>query len=640
MNSDSLIEKIEVFFTKHRWKFFAIGFLLTAIFTALLFDLRLSTGADDSNYILSAQKFIDGEAFPDWHGSFYPIFLSFFIRFFGINIFLLKFISYLMILTHFVVIYFAFRDKVPWTLLILTLIFSAVSLELLYFGGQTFSEALYLILQISSIAAFYKLYDSFDEKPKANLVKHWKEWFVLGFLIFLLTQTRNVGWSMLVAVVVFFLMQKKFVRILFAIGSFLIFYLPFNLYKKIFWNLSGAGFESQFEKMFWINPYDVNEGTINFKDMLIRIWENANLYFSKHLLMVMSWKETTSVNSINTILIIIILLFAFWATFKYRKELFFVVLYIYTAIAVTFITQQSMWDQIRLITIYVPFIVLIVTTAFWDFFKNRSKNKALLALPIIWLLIIIPSVLKTADISNKHYPILKANIEGDKFYGYSPDWQHYLEMIEWTKNNIPQENTIGCRVPGMAFIYGGGRKFEGIYNFKSNSVNQIVNELEHDSLKTHYAFNFYNEGENFYVLYPFYKYISAIINQSNGVQYVVISVNDSVKKEFVPILQNSNTKPFLINDLKQNLTNNLVNDYAVYPDTLLNILRNKNINYLIAANFRLNPTENTGEIITTIHRYIFFIEIKYPGIFNLIWQEGNNYDEPAMLLKINYNMAI
>lgn len=640
MLQEKLIDKIEKFFTKYRWVFFSTGLILTAVFGALLFDLRLSTGADDSNYILSAQKFIDGDAFPDWHGSFYPIFLSFFIRIFGLNIFILKFLSFLMIITHFVLLYFALRDRVQWTLLIFTLLFSAVCLELLYFGGQTFSEALYLVIQISTIAAFFKLLESINEKPKTNLFKHSKEWLVLSFLIFLLTQTRNVGWSMLAAVIIYFLIEKKIYRAIFSIASFLIFYIPFNIYKKIFWNLTGAGFENQFDKILYVNPYDINDGTVKFTDLFARIWENANLYLSKHFLMVISWKQTTSINPLITIIIILVLVFAFFTTYKYRKNLFFITLYIYISIAVTFVTQQVMWDQIRLISIYVPLLVLIITSSFWDFLKAKKKQSLIIILPIIWLLIIIPSTIKTVDISKKHFPILKANIKGDKLFGYTQDWQNYLKLIQWTSQNIPMNNVIGCRVPGIAFIYGNGRKFEGIYNFKSKTVNKIVSELETDSTKTHYAFDFYAEGEKFYTLYPFYKYISAIINQTNGVQYIIISVNDSVNTEFMPILQNSKTNPIPLKKLKQVLTSNLQSDYGVYPDSLLSFFNQKQIDYLIAASFRKNPTAANGEIITTIHRYIFFIELKYPGIFNLIWQEGSNNNEPAMLLKINYNKAI
>ena len=41
---------------------------------SLLFDVKISTGGDDSPYIEMAHDFIKGKTFPSWHGPLYPIF--------------------------------------------------------------------------------------------------------------------------------------------------------------------------------------------------------------------------------------------------------------------------------------------------------------------------------------------------------------------------------------------------------------------------------------------------------------------------------------------------------------------------------------------------------------------------------------
>ncbi len=634
----SIINKIEDFFKTHRWKFVGISIFLVVIFGLLLFDMKLSSGGDDSKYILLAQKFLDAEVFPDWHGCFYPIFLSFFLNIFGLNLFALKFLSFLMVVANVFLVYIAFRKRIPWSILILTMLFSAVCLEIVYFGGQTYSEALYMLLQISAIAAFLKLYDSFDQKPKTNLFKHWKEWLVLGFLIFLLTQTRNIGWSLLLSTVFYFIIEKKIIRLFFIIASFLIFYIPFNIYKSVFWAKSGLGFEAQFEKIFWVNPYDINEGIVSFSDILSRIWQNANIYLSKYLPMLMSWKETVYTNPFLTILIVLLMIFSFFVILKKRKCLSFVTLYVYIAIAVTFITQQVMWDQMRLISIYVPLLLLIFSTALWDFLSGLKINQSVkIIIPIFLIAVLIPTIIKSSKIAYKHFPILKKNIQGNNLYGYTNDWKNYLKIVKWSAENIPDYSKIGCREPGMAFIYSNGRKFEGIYSVKSYKIKQILNGLKSQNEKFNYAFDFKKEGDDFYTLYPFYKDISAIINQTSGKQYIIFSIDKKQNKDFLSILQKTDLTPYNLNYLEDKLSFSMADDYGVYPDTLLNHLSRKKIKYLIAASFRKFPTENTGEFITTIHRYVYFIELKYPGIFNIIWQFGKNNEEPAMILKINYN---
>ena len=62
------------------------------------------------------------------------------------------------------------------------------------------------------------------------------------------------------------------------------------------------------------------------------------------------------------------------------------------------------------------------------------------------------------------------------------------------------------------------------------------------------------------------------------------------------------------------------------------------VEYAIAANLRANPNAKTERIINTVQRYLYIIEMKYPGIFTLQHQIGDNNNEPALLYRINYAM--
>jgi len=76
-------------------------------------------------------------------------------------------------------------------------------------------------------------------------------------------------------------------------------------------------------------------------------------------------------------------------------------------------------------------------------------------------------------------------------------------------------------------------------------------------------------------------------------------------------------------------------DYAAYPDTLLKYFYDKGIQYVIMGNLRKVQTDPSQGIITTIQRYLSFIEFKFPGTFHLIKQIGQS--EPAYLFQVNYN---
>jgi len=52
------------------------------------------------------------------------------------------------------------------------------------------------------------------------------------------------------------------------------------------------------------------------------------------------------------------------------------------------------------------------------------------------------------------------------------------------------------------------------------------------------------------------------------------------------------------------------------PDALLDKLEKAKVNYVIMASLRKNPKVKTGEIIDTINRFLYFIQLKYPAMFS------------------------
>lgn len=632
-------EKVEAFMKKHRWKIFAFTILLTSIFSLLLFDIKISTGGDDSAYILAAKNFLSGSSFPDWHGAFYPIFLSFFMKIFGLNLVLFKILSFLMIIAHLVLFYLIFRKRVSWTVLLFSMFFFSICLELIYFGGQTYSEALYILLQICVFAAFYRIYDTHINKT-FNFFGSFVQWLIFGFTIFLLTITRNIGWVMLFSAVFYFLVIKQYKRAIKTFLYFFMFYLPYFIYKIVFWGTNSIGFEAQVSKMFWINPYDRNEGLETIGGFFHRLFVNSEQYLSNHLFEIFSWNFIPPKSAIVTIAVYVLFAFVGFVIIKKNKQLLFPFIYLIFALLATFISQQIMWNQIRLVLIFIPIIVLLTTDSLSQIVKD-SKHKVFKFLPIIFLFaLIIPSTIKTVKISKAHYPILQANFKGDKYYGFTPDWQNYLKMSEWVSKNIPNKFNVACRKPGMSFIYGNGRNFSGIYSVQTFQIDDVFSRIKKDK-KTYYFFVDYRaEGEKFFALYPYFYYISVILNNSDGKQFITFSVDEKSVNSFFSTATNADLNLYNLEEMKTIFAKKRDNDYAVYPDSLLSYLKKNKIDYMIAGHLRKDPNKKTDNFITTMYRYIYFIEMKYPGIFDIIWQIGNENEENAILVKIDYQKAV
>jgi hypothetical protein len=234
--------------------------------------------------------------------------------------------------------------------------------------------------------------------------------------------------------------------------------------------------------------------------------------------------------------------------------------------------------------------------------------------------------------------VLAKNISGNRYYGFTPDWQNFLRMSEWVGENIPDTVLVASRKPSMSFIYSGGRDFYGIYRFPSVAPEKLLGdlvprtgELKVIPLKA-IAGNwpvdlqlalkqsnvaFVAEGSDIYGVYDLKGVTGNVISQSLA-QYQVV--------------------PFTTDSILSRVRISSQSCFAVSPDTLVHNLRKNKVDYVIVASLRANPNLNTGNIINNIQRYLFFVEQKYPGILTVVHQIGaHEQEEPAWLYKINYS---
>ena len=143
---------------KHLNLVFYISLFFSILFGAYLFDVKISTGGDDSHYIEMANDFIKGRAFPSWHGPLYSIFLSMPMLIFGVKVVALKLFSFVFILAHLVLFYYTFRKHVSPTIFALVMLIISVNSTILYFASQTYSEAMYMFLQSLIVFLFIRIY--------------------------------------------------------------------------------------------------------------------------------------------------------------------------------------------------------------------------------------------------------------------------------------------------------------------------------------------------------------------------------------------------------------------------------------------------------------------------------------------------
>jgi hypothetical protein len=82
------------------------------------------------------------------------------------------------------------------------------------------------------------------------------------------------------------------------------------------------------------------------------------------------------------------------------------------------------------------------------------------------------------------------------------------------------------------------------------------------------------------------------------------------------------------------LTDSKEDYYVEDADFLLESLIKNNSRYIILASLRAQPAEKNGNIIDTLQRLVYFIQLKYPNIFRTIHVIGTEDDEPAQIVEV------
>ena len=635
-----IIDILDDHFSRNATVYFVICLLLNIIIGIYLFDVKVSTGGDDSGYIVSAKQFLEGDSFPGWHGPFYPMFLGLLIAIFGVKVVLLKVFSLLFIIGHFIFFYYSFRGRLSSTVLVFTSLIISINSQILYFASQTYSEALFLFLQSMFVFVFFKLYEAGPDTLK-DQIKNWRYWLGLGFLIFLMTITRNIGIAVLGAIILFFLFEKKYWAILTTIVTYMIFRMPFNLYKRIVWDLKGAEFSGQMNEILLKNPYNSSLGSEDFTGMITRFWDNALIYLSKHFMVILGLKSESNANTgtLATIIIIALLLLAFFLSFRKNKPLLFVTIYLGIMIGGTFFALQKNWGQMRMIVIYAPLMILTIIWALTQ--VSWIKKYGILQLLLLFLLcmIFLKVFSETATKIKYNQKVLAKNLRGNLYYGFTPDWQNFLKMSEWVGKNLPDSVVVVSRKPSMSFIYSKGKEFYPMYRFPTEDADMLIARLKTRTgpliaLK---------QNEFFEKKIPFpHQLVTkpsmvAVVSQENDV-YTLHATGDSPGQRLEPFIHQYQLTSMDTDSLLRLMHRNNMSYYGISPDTLLNALRVNKVEYAIAANLRANPNAKTERIINTVQRYLYIIEMKYPGIFSLQYQIGDDNNEPALLYKINYGL--
>ena len=559
--NSSLFDFLELHFQTHQKAYLFLVLGLASIFSFLCFDNKISLANDDALYIESgaryAKDFFAKESFYLASAPLYPTLLGIIIKIFGVKLIILKMFSILFFCIGLYLLFIAFRNRIPYIVLIPSLILTAINFPFLMFASLTYTECLYLLIIGLCMYINFKCFDKIlnNELPlKEKILPA----ILVGSTTFLFLITRNIAVIAIVPIVLFLLSQKKFSEAGIASAVFVFLYFFYRFLIKLIWHVDQSQYEGQ-KLVFQKDAYNPSAGMETTAGYFTRLIDNAQIYIGQRFMYVLGWKEemasqmptvegkVAEINDTNKLIVVVcssLLMYALYQMYKNKQHyLLFSTLFFSCLLGATFIALQTSWGQTRFIMIYLPLILMSVFYLLYLLGKKYSFTQVLL--PFLFFILFISSIKLTLKNAAERFPVFVENVKGDPTYGFTPDWQNYIKMTKWCAQNLPNDTkTIAVRKAPMSFIFSDGKEFFPIYN--------------------------------------------------------------------APYQETPNT-----------------------ADSLLSAMRSSKINYFMLAELRTVPDRYIeNQFISTVHRYMYFVQIKYPEVFQFVHQEGDL--EKAQLYKVNW----
>jgi hypothetical protein len=147
------------------------------------------------------------------------------------------------------------------------------------------------------------------------------------------------------------------------------------------------------------------------------------------------------------------------------------------------VVLQNIFATPRMLIPIIPCLIIVTLEGFrilgnrWekvtDAEVTSTRAKTLVGVAIIGLT--LANIMGTKQSIDENYPILKANLGGNTFAGFTEDWANYLRASVWIKSQLPMQSTgIICRKPELFLLYAGNYNVYGAYKIDQTNPDSII----------------------------------------------------------------------------------------------------------------------------------------------------------------------
>jgi len=419
--------------------YYYIVILVAVAFIAgiMCFDSHLYISGDNAIYMNLGKGIAEGKGMGNntQYPFFFPLLLAFVQLLSGNSLLAQKvliFLFYLGTVPFLFLIFKHYLDK-KWSFIITFL--AVLSSFLIEFSHYVMTEIPYMFF------AFLAVWLVIKSERQDNIRQNY---YLFGMILAVMAayHIRTSGISLVAAISVYFLINKKYKKLLFSVSSFILLMLPWLIRNSIVNSRKGdtRGYITQ---LLSINPYNPDAGYLNFQTFIERLKANINIYFFREIpSMIVPYRfRNTLVHPspeylplVLSVILSLVFLTGLILFFKRKKD----VLSIYT---VFFLGICLLWPQVwsgsRFIVPIIPLLVFIFAYCFYFLCERFGRKELQYAAAGIAFLLLIFSF---------------KNIYTHSKISLPPRYANFYKACEWIKENTPEESVVSCRKSDLSGV--------------------------------------------------------------------------------------------------------------------------------------------------------------------------------------------
>lgn len=427
--------------------------LLVAFFISYskVFDKKIDLNGDDTDYYLLGKAIASGKGYTNTfelgnapHNHFppgYPAVIAVMCKLFSSDLVFIKQVNGFFLLGS-----IALLCLITWKLgknihvTFLAALFSLLNGHLLEYSVNTMSEVPFLFF---SLLCILMAMNTDYEKPVFKNI-----YFCLLIICLAFTyHVRTAGISLLIGLLAFLLLRKKWTYALASLLGFVVLALPWYLRGK------SLGGNSYLNQLMMKNVYRPDLGKMQLADWMARFWNNLIRYFTFEIpscikgIRVADYDAPAATGAVITAGLILELILVGLFMLKHKTEnLFTFFILSYFGILLLW---PDVWVGVRFLLPLLPLLLYLMIYGIfgslqWVLTQLKVKNGqmiAVIAVLVIGAVFIIPYL----------RPIQKLKQEAHS--DFPRQYKNYFTIGEWAKQNIPDSSVVCCRKEELFYLF-------------------------------------------------------------------------------------------------------------------------------------------------------------------------------------------